>query len=102
MMRSKLSRFVRDALLACIAFTATGALSAYAGSDKELGAVGIDTDAQPSRGRQHVYATNKPTLFEMSDSIPGALVLDGQWGPSIWQSRFQGSAKKAPLTWRRL
>jgi polar amino acid transport system substrate-binding protein len=36
MMRSKLSRFVRDALLACIAFVVTGALSAYAGSDREL------------------------------------------------------------------
>ncbi len=36
MMRSKLSRFVRGALLACIAFTVTGALSAYAGNDKGL------------------------------------------------------------------
>jgi polar amino acid transport system substrate-binding protein len=27
-----------------------------------------------------VYATNKPTLFEMSDSMPGARVLDGNWG----------------------
>jgi polar amino acid transport system substrate-binding protein len=26
------------------------------------------------------YATNKPTLFEMSDSTPGARVLDGNWG----------------------
>ena len=36
MMRSELSRFVRGALLACIAFAATGALSAYAGNDREL------------------------------------------------------------------
>jgi polar amino acid transport system substrate-binding protein len=26
------------------------------------------------------YATNKPTLFEMSDQMPGARVLDGRWG----------------------
>ena len=36
MMRSELSRFVRGALLACIAFAATDALSAYAGNDREL------------------------------------------------------------------
>ncbi|MGZ5871467.1 MAG: transporter substrate-binding domain-containing protein [Bradyrhizobium sp.] len=27
-----------------------------------------------------VFATNKPTLFEMSDQMPGARVLDGRWG----------------------
>jgi polar amino acid transport system substrate-binding protein len=27
-----------------------------------------------------VYATNKPTLFEMSDQLPGSRVLDGKWG----------------------
>jgi polar amino acid transport system substrate-binding protein len=27
-----------------------------------------------------VFATNKPTLFGMSDRMPGARVLDGQWG----------------------
>ena len=26
------------------------------------------------------YATNKPTLFEMSDQMQGARVLDGRWG----------------------
>jgi polar amino acid transport system substrate-binding protein len=26
------------------------------------------------------YATNKPTLFEMSDQMPGARVLDDRWG----------------------
>lgn len=33
-------------------------------------------------GRQELdaFATNKPTLFEMSDQMPGAQVLDGQWG----------------------
>jgi polar amino acid transport system substrate-binding protein len=32
------------------------------------------------RGEIDLYATNKPTLFEMSDSMPGARVLDGIWG----------------------
>jgi polar amino acid transport system substrate-binding protein len=27
-----------------------------------------------------LFATNKPTLFEMSDLMPGARVLDGRWG----------------------
>ena len=26
------------------------------------------------------YATNKPTLFEMSDHMPGSRILDGRWG----------------------
>jgi polar amino acid transport system substrate-binding protein len=33
-----------------------------------------------NRGELDSYATNKPTLFEMSDSMPGARVLDGNWG----------------------
>ena len=33
-----------------------------------------------SRGELDTYATNKPTLFEMSDSMPSARVLDGNWG----------------------
>jgi polar amino acid transport system substrate-binding protein len=33
-----------------------------------------------ARGEIDVYATNKPTLFEMSDSMPGSRVLDGNWG----------------------
>ncbi len=32
------------------------------------------------RGDIDLYATNKPTLFEMSDAMPGARVLDGNWG----------------------
>jgi polar amino acid transport system substrate-binding protein len=33
-------------------------------------------------GRQELdlFATNKPTLFEMSDRMPGSRVLDGRWG----------------------
>lgn len=31
------------------------------------------------RGEIGLYATNKPTLFEMSDQMPGAKVLDGNW-----------------------
>jgi polar amino acid transport system substrate-binding protein len=27
-----------------------------------------------------LFATNKPTLFEMSNQMPGARVLDGRWG----------------------
>jgi polar amino acid transport system substrate-binding protein len=34
-----------------------------------------------NRGEIDVYATNKPTLFEMSDSMPNARILDGNWGP---------------------
>jgi polar amino acid transport system substrate-binding protein len=32
------------------------------------------------RGELDTYATNKPTLFEMSDSMPGTRILDGNWG----------------------
>ena len=32
------------------------------------------------RGDIDTYATNKPTLFEMSDQMKGARVLDGRWG----------------------
>ncbi len=31
-------------------------------------------------GEIDTYATNKPTLFEMSDQMPGSRVLDGRWG----------------------
>jgi polar amino acid transport system substrate-binding protein len=33
-----------------------------------------------ARGELDAFATNKPILFEMSDSLPGARVLDGRWG----------------------
>jgi polar amino acid transport system substrate-binding protein len=33
-----------------------------------------------SRGEIDLYATNKPTLFEMSDQMRGAKILDGNWG----------------------
>ena len=32
------------------------------------------------RGEIDLYATNKPTLFEMSDQMKGAKILDGNWG----------------------
>jgi polar amino acid transport system substrate-binding protein len=32
------------------------------------------------RGEIDVFATNKPTLFGMSDQMPGARVLEGRWG----------------------
>jgi polar amino acid transport system substrate-binding protein len=49
------------------------------------------------RGELDTYATNKPTLFEMSDSIPGARVLEGNWGlehmaVAIPKGREQGLA----------
>ncbi|WGD49227.1 ABC transporter substrate-binding protein [Bradyrhizobium sp. CB1650] len=31
-------------------------------------------------GEIDLYATNKPTLFEMSDQMPGARILEGNWG----------------------
>ena len=31
-------------------------------------------------GTLDVYATNKATLFEMADKLPGAHILDGSWG----------------------
>jgi polar amino acid transport system substrate-binding protein len=31
-------------------------------------------------GELDAYATNKPTLYEMSDAMPGSRVLDGNWG----------------------
>jgi len=31
-------------------------------------------------GEIDTYATNKPTLFEMSDQMPGSRVLEGRWG----------------------
>jgi polar amino acid transport system substrate-binding protein len=33
-----------------------------------------------ARGEIDLYATNKPTLFEMSDQMQGARILDGNWG----------------------
>lgn len=50
-----------------------------------------------SRGELDTYATNKPTLFEMSDSMPGSRVLDGNWGlehmaVAIPKGREQGLA----------
>ncbi len=31
-------------------------------------------------GEIDTYATNKPTLFEMSDQMPGSRILEGRWG----------------------
>jgi polar amino acid transport system substrate-binding protein len=41
--------------------------------------VGIGVQMLAS-GAIDVYATNKATLFEMADKLPGARVLDGSWG----------------------
>jgi polar amino acid transport system substrate-binding protein len=39
-----------------------------------------DAIAMLSMGELDAFATNKPTLFEMSDALPGSRVLDGRWG----------------------
>lgn len=33
-----------------------------------------------SEGKVDAYATNKATLFELGEKLPGSKVLDGQWG----------------------
>ena len=33
-----------------------------------------------STGAIHAYATNKATLFEMAEKLPGSKVLEGRWG----------------------
>jgi polar amino acid transport system substrate-binding protein len=33
-----------------------------------------------SAGKMDAFATNKATLFEMSEKLPGSKVLDGRWG----------------------
>ena len=33
-----------------------------------------------STGKLDAFATNKATLFEMSQALPGSRVLDGRWG----------------------
>jgi polar amino acid transport system substrate-binding protein len=33
-----------------------------------------------SAGKLEAFATNKATLFEMSDELQGSRVLDGRWG----------------------
>jgi polar amino acid transport system substrate-binding protein len=48
-------------------------------------------------GQLDAYATNKATLFEMADALPGSKVLDGQWGVeehavAIPKGRKQGMA----------
>jgi polar amino acid transport system substrate-binding protein len=48
-------------------------------------------------GKLDAYATNKATLFEMADALPGSKVLDGQWGVenhavAIPKGRDQGMA----------
>jgi polar amino acid transport system substrate-binding protein len=58
--------------------------------------VGVATDMLAS-GQLDAYATNKATLFEMMEKLPGATVLDGQWGVerhaiAIPKGRDQGRA----------
>jgi polar amino acid transport system substrate-binding protein len=39
-----------------------------------------DAVAMLSEGSLDAFATNKPILFEMSEALPGARVLEGRWG----------------------
>jgi len=49
-------------------------------------------------GRLDAFATNKPTLYEMADRIPGARVLDGQWGVESFAIGIpKGRAAALPL-----
>ena len=41
--------------------------------------VGLATDMLAD-GRMDAFATNKATLFEMAEKLPGSKVLDGRWG----------------------
>jgi polar amino acid transport system substrate-binding protein len=50
-----------------------------------------------SLGKVDAFATNKASLFEMSDALPGSRVLDGRWGSehlaiAIPKGRDQGMA----------
>jgi polar amino acid transport system substrate-binding protein len=50
-----------------------------------------------SAGALHAYATNKATLFEMAEKLPGSKVLEGRWGVerhaiAIPKGRDQGMA----------
>jgi polar amino acid transport system substrate-binding protein len=50
-----------------------------------------------SAGQLDAFATNKATLFEMAEKLPGAKVLDGHWGVerhaiAIPKGRDQGNA----------
>ena len=48
-------------------------------------------------GQLDAFATNKATLFEMAEKLPGSVVLDGRWGGerlaiAIPKGRDQGRA----------
>jgi polar amino acid transport system substrate-binding protein len=57
-------------------------------------------------GTLDAYATNKPTLFRMAETVPGSRVLPGRWGAERmalalppdragalpWLGRFTGAA----------
>ena len=48
-------------------------------------------------GKLDAFATNKATLFEMAEKLPGSQVLDGRWGMerhaiAIPKGRDQGRA----------
>ncbi|SHM20128.1 transporter substrate-binding domain-containing protein [Bradyrhizobium lablabi] len=48
-------------------------------------------------GTLNAYATNKASLFEMAEKLPGSKVLDGRWGSSTLPPPFPKDATRA---WR--
>ncbi len=53
--------------------------------------------AMLASGQLEAFATNKAILFEMSDDLPGARVLDGHWGLEHFAIALpKGRAQAAP------
>jgi len=67
---------MRRALLAAIVALATGCSVPVAGPTTPDDAA----IAKLRDGRLDAFATHKAILFEMTDRLPGARVLDGRWG----------------------
>ena len=57
--------------------------------------------AMLASGQLEAFATNKAVLFEMSDDLPGARVLDGHWGLEHFAIALpKGRAQAAPYLQR--
>jgi polar amino acid transport system substrate-binding protein len=75
-----------------------GALSRDLKSAEIVRATNFDAAIEMlTAGSLHAYATNKASLFEMSEKLPGSRVLDGRWGVErfaigIPKGRDQGMA----------
>ena len=49
-------------------------------------------DRHDVEGTIDADATNKATLFEMAEALPGSKVLDGRWGSNATPSQFRRDA----------